>query len=55
VEGETRKGQSLGVFRVIDVACVLVMVVVTGISPLVRAQRAAHSKTTRPGLPWLSS
>ena len=33
VGGETRKGQHLGVFRVMDVACVLVVVVITGISP----------------------
>ena len=32
VGGETRKGQHLGVFRVMDVACVLVVVVITGIS-----------------------
>ena len=31
VEGKTRKGQHLGIFRVIDVACVLVMVVITRI------------------------
>ena len=30
MEEETRKEQHLGIFRVIDVACVLVVVVITG-------------------------
>ena len=33
----------------------LVMVVITGISPCVRAQRAAHPRTSWPGIPWWSS
>ena len=55
VGGETRKGQHLGVFRVMDVACVLVVVVITGISPCVTAQSTPHPKTSRPGIPWWSS
>ena len=31
MEGKTREGQHLGIFGVIDVACVLVVVVITGI------------------------
>jgi len=54
VGGETRKGQHLGIFRVMDMACVLVVVVITGISPCVTAQIAAHTKTSRPGIPWWS-
>ena len=49
-----QKGQHLGVFRVMEVACVLVVVVITGISPCVTAQIAAHPKTSRPGIPWWS-
>ena len=49
------EGAAPGVFRVMDVACVLVVVVITGISPCVTAQIAAHPKTSRPGIPWWSS
>ena len=49
-----QKGQDLGVFRVMDMACVLVVVVIIGISPCVTAQIAAHPKTSRPGIPWWS-
>ena len=36
---ETRKGKHLGISGVVDMACVLAVVVITGISPCVRAQR----------------
>ena len=55
VGGETRKGQHLGVFRVMDVACVLVVVVITGISLCVTAQSTPYPKTSRPGIPWWTS
>ena len=55
VGGETRKGQHLGVFRVMDVACVLVVVVITGISLCVTAQSTPYLKTSRPGIPWWTS